>query len=38
MLFLQLILEVLTEKGLPFEDVERPLTKEQIRLVTLSAV
>lgn len=31
-------IEVLTEKGLPFEKVEKPLTKEQIRLATLSAV
>ena len=30
-------IEVLTEKGLPFEDVEKPLTKDQIRLVGSSA-
>ena len=31
-------LEILKEKGLPFEIVEKPLTKEQIRLATLSAI
>jgi hypothetical protein len=31
-------LDLLKDLGLPFETVEKPLTKEQIRLATLAAV